>query len=142
MCDTLLQSKISPGTEVEARLISVREVFPGLSLGAPNCPDRSWRGAARPEFGCRPDLRHTVRVALSRVRLVGHATSVLTGVSGPHLDRERNFERGRVCARATHPSAGVGVPETGKQRRHSQRGALVRGALDQAGTNMAQPWAR
>lgn len=81
-----------------------------------------WSGDAQ-GFGAGPVLRHTVRVALSQVRLVGHTTGALAGASGPNLDRDDFFWRRRVCVRATHPSAGVGGPQTGKQRRHSQRNA-------------------
>src|SRR3954465_9621660 len=79
-------------------------------------------------FGAGRFLGHTVRVALSRNGAfcspsgTGHTTGAHTGASGPHLDRDdvspRESARG-----ATHPTAGTGEPQTGKQRRHSQRAA-------------------
>src|SRR2546430_14417351 len=47
------------------------------------------RDRARRDLDEAPHLGHTVRVALSRVRAwPGHTTSVRTGASGPHLDRD------------------------------------------------------
>ena len=55
-------------------------------------------------FGVGPVLRHTVRVALSQVRLVGHTTSALAGASGPSLDRVGLFGAGE-CAQGRHTRA-------------------------------------
>lgn len=62
-------------------------------------------GMGVPEgFGARPVLRHTVRVASSQVRLVGHTTSALAGASGPNLDRDGVFGAGE-CVQGRHTRA-------------------------------------
>ncbi len=73
-------------------------------------------------FGGRPDLGHTVRVALSRVSaflgLPGHGIRPAPKRAHPVPTSIATIFPPRPSARrATHPTAGTGEPQTGKQRR-------------------------
>ncbi len=93
---TLLRSKIASATDRPAKRVSGGQ-----------------------GFGAGPDLGHTVRVASSRVRAWRGIRPAPSGARPVPTSIATDFRRGRACARATHPSAGVGEPQTGKQRRHS-----------------------
>src|SRR5699024_8796545 len=87
-------------------------------------------------FGRRPDLGHTVQVALSRA-VPGRGIRPAPTRAPPVPPRSAtNSRRGPVPARATHPTAGGRCTRTGKQRR--QRLPLrVGGTTDHRGPGRA-----
>jgi hypothetical protein len=155
-----------PAPSVPSRRPGTARCRPGARRGA-STRDMSWSGLpCRPTlllskvaattdrpanpvsrgqgFGAGPVLGHTVRVASSRDG--AHFWDCLAGGRRPAPSRARpvptsiatDFRRSRACARATHPNAGAGEPQTGKQRRHS----CAIGLLPARGSRPGPVWAR